>query len=323
MSSALSPPRPSPVSYSISPAPLSSSSSSHHAISISSPASWDELRKTARKLESTIYSKLCEFSQSVNEFVQSNSTGVSRVPLINSSVDPNSSDSESSALLPSSSQSSSSLTLSLSLESELESLLHSLSLTSEDMANFVQNSLTGNSSQALDSHGLSSSHPSLGDSNSYTLQRYKAILHDYSLEFNKTKETLNSAKLKREMFLRQGNSAGNTNNSVDASAASSPTSSGIRPRNEPLNREKDKILNSVKMADQVLQQAEKVKSVIYSQGQAFRQIGVKMALIAQRFPLVNSLVGRIRLYKNRDSLIIAAVIAALLLFSLIYWMSKS
>ncbi|KDD71519.1 hypothetical protein H632_c4872p1 [Helicosporidium sp. ATCC 50920] len=82
------------------------------------------------------------------------------------------------------------------------------------------------------------------------------------------------------------------------------------------------VAGSHAMLDDVLGTAQGVAGSLSSQRQLFDGISGKVSQVGQRFPVVNTLLNAIRRRKNRDNVILGAVIAACTLFILVYWMSK-
>lgn len=85
-----------------------------------------------------------------------------------------------------------------------------------------------------------------------------------------------------------------------------------------LLRERGSIANSTSMVDDILAQAATVSSNLMDQRRLFDSVGDKILQVGARFPVVNGLLNAIRRKKSKDTLVLAGVIAACTLFTLIY-----
>lgn len=68
--------------------------------------------------------------------------------------------------------------------------------------------------------------------------------------------------------------------------------------------------------------AQAVSSGLGQQRAVFEGLGGKLAALGAKFPVVNTLMNAIRRRKNRDNLVLAAVVAGCTLFILLYWWRK-
>ncbi|CAL5227829.1 g10857 [Coccomyxa viridis] len=177
-----------------------------------------------------------------------------------------------------------------------EQLSHSKAMEIED--------LLGRLSDVND--GLSSSLSGASDPRSHTLARHRDILHDYTQEFRRLQSALGAARDRAELF------AG----SSDASPLQSSSSAGL------LLRERGNLQNSHTAIEDVLGQASAVSANLKDQRGILGNVGSKLENVATRFPVVTGLLNAIRRRKNRDTLIISAVVVVCTLFILIYWWNK-
>ncbi|KAK7849936.1 golgi snap receptor complex member 1-2 [Quercus suber] len=74
--------------------------------------------------------------------------------------------------------------------------------------------------------------------------------------------------------------------------------------------------------DDVIGQAQTTRQVLGSQKAMFGDVQGKVKNLSDKFPIIRGLLGSIKRRKSRDTLILAAVIAACTLFLIIYWLSK-
>ncbi|PNH10224.1 Golgi SNAP receptor complex member 1-2 [Tetrabaena socialis] len=170
---------------------------------------------------------------------------------------------------------------------EVEDLLQRLSDINDEMAAIV-----GGSS----------------DSRSHTLARHRDILQEFTQEFRKVNATLGAA-LDRVKLL--------------AGSSDSPLLSvQVQSSSGALLRERGTIQNSASMVDDLLSQASNVSGNLLQQRRVFESIADKLMQVGSRFPVVNGLLNAIRRKKSKDTLVLSGVIAACVLFTIIYVMAR-
>ncbi len=74
--------------------------------------------------------------------------------------------------------------------------------------------------------------------------------------------------------------------------------------------------------DELLAQAGGVHNSLMQQRRLFDSIGDKLMAVGARFPVVNGLMNAIRRKKSKDTLVLTGVIAACVLFTIIYILAK-
>ncbi|WOG88500.1 hypothetical protein DCAR_0207735 [Daucus carota subsp. sativus] len=140
------------------------------------------------------------------------------------------------------------------------------------------------------------------------LARHRDILHEFTQEFRRIKGNILSMKEHAELL---------TSVREDISEYKSSGS----PRMQLL-RERAAIHGSISHMDEVISQAQTTRAVLGSQRAMFGDVQGKVKQLGEKFPIVRGLIGSIRRKRSRDTLILAAVIAACTLFLIIYWLSK-
>ena len=292
---------------------LSLSTSSEH---------FEGLKKAARKYESQAYTKLTEYGRLAQQTVAASHSAIQQQQQLHSPAGGTSSHSSSSfssyssastatsdsaSLLASSSSAApssaasglASLPSHVELERDISELLAKLASTTDDMSRSL--SVEGGSSGS-------------SETNQYTVQRYRAILHDYNSEFRKTKENLTSARQRAELLL--------SSSQLASSSALSSTAS-LRPRTEQLLREKSSLHHSLRMTDELLSSAAASQSSLLQQSSSlFHTIRGKVSGLRARYPAVSSLIGRIERQRRKDVIVMAAVIAACICFTSLYIINK-
>lgn len=171
-----------------------------------------------------------------------------------------------------------------------------------------------------------------GDSRAFTLARHKDILQEYSQvgrlggapeldvwgaeptpgpplrvqEFKRLRASLNAAKERAELFGR-GKPADHT-----------AIEMGSNPSTALLLRERGMLASSSNAIEDVIGQAGAVSSTLGEQRRLFDSMNSKVLTVGSQFPLVNNILGRIRRKKNKDTIVLSAVVAACLIFVIFY-----
>jgi len=140
-----------------------------------------------------------------------------------------------------------------------------------------------------------------------TQQRHREILSDYTNEFRKTRENI-EAQLAREQLL----------GSVKKDISDFKSASGASRKSELYAKENEHVRNSEIMIDEQITVAMRTRDTLFSQRNAVKSIQTQMTNLANRFPMINSLIGRINVRRRKDSIVIGCVIAVCMTFLLIY-----
>ncbi|KAI0230823.1 Golgi SNAP receptor complex member 1 [Lamellibrachia satsuma] len=267
---------------------------------------WEDLRKQARQLENEIDLKLISFSKlgtSYSSYRDFNAANSDSTPLLNKASSEHMFD---------------------TMAMEIEQLLARLTEVNDGMADYTQNLGVNSQSAAL----------------LHTLQRHRDILQDYSHEFQKTKTNI-VAHREREDLL------GSVRRDIDAYKNSSTTNR----RSDLYLKEHDHIRNSERLVDEQISiaiatkenlQSQKTnrlllllrlvqllvmfcssiaiatKENLQSQKTTLKKISETMNSLANRFPVINSLVQRVNLRKRRDTIILGLVISVCFILLILY-----
>jgi golgi SNAP receptor complex member 1 len=139
--------------------------------------------------------------------------------------------------------------------------------------------------------------------------RYRDILVDLRNDLEKSTQTVRRASERRELL--QG-----------ASPSPLQVANGNGTPNDPamdhLLRERSHIQNSMNTANNVLGQAESVRTSLRYQGQSLRGTQGMMLQLTSNIPGLNSLIENIRRRRGRDDMVVAGVIATCVVFTLWY-----
>ncbi|KAK2150094.1 hypothetical protein LSH36_424g02103 [Paralvinella palmiformis] len=170
---------------------------------------------------------------------------------------------------------------------EIEQLLAKLTEVNDQMSEYTHN-LTVNSQNAALLH---------------TLQRHRDILQDYSHEFQKTRSNIMAFKEREDLL-------GSVRRDIDAYKNSS--------RSDLYLKEHDHLRNSERLVDEQISIAMATKENLGTQKTALKMITQKVNSLANRFPVINSLVQRINIRKRRDAIILGIVIAVCVILLILY-----
>ncbi|CAG0888810.1 unnamed protein product [Cyprideis torosa] len=169
---------------------------------------------------------------------------------------------------------------------EIEGLLAKLSQLNDAMSDY-------SSSQA--------SNPSL----LHTIQRHREILQDYTSEFLRTKKNIQSQR-DREALLGGVSDSSNRSRSMN------------NRRTDLYLKENDHLRNSERLIDEQISIAMETREGLTSQKATFKAIQTRMNDMVSRFPMINSLVQKVKLKKRRDAIVVGVVAGVCLVLLLMY-----
>ncbi|KAL8609058.1 hypothetical protein ACOMHN_059871 [Nucella lapillus] len=164
---------------------------------------------------------------------------------------------------------------------EIEQLLSKLTKVNEGMVEYTQNISHSSPSAAL----------------LHMLQRHRDILQDYTHEFQKTKANITALREREDLL-----------GSVRREINTYKSSTGLNRRTDLYLKENDHIRNI----------AIATKENMSTQNKVLGSITQRVNTLANRFPVINSLVQRINVKKRRDSIVLGCVIAVCLVLLILY-----
>lgn len=176
---------------------------------------------------------------------------------------------------------------------EIESLLERLSDISKRMSDIVP-SLLGPGSPAT-----------------HTVQRHLEILQDYRREYERTKSNLRNLQRREDLL-------NSTVVDLNSPTTATTTNNLSSRRQDFYLREMTHLNNSHKLIDTSLDMAALIRKDLSEQKKYFLTISNKVNALANRFPLVNNLLQKIKMKKRKDSLVLGFVIAVCLIILLLY-----
>ncbi|KAI8782456.1 Golgi SNAP receptor complex member 1 [Biomphalaria glabrata] len=245
---------------------------------------WEDLRRQARQLENEVDLKLVSFSKLGTSY--SSQRDYDSLPLYtNSTNKPENSD--TAPLMNKASSEHMFDTMAM----EISQLLAKLTEVNDRMVEYTQNISTTSPSAAL----------------LHTLQRHRDILQDYSHEFQKTKANITAMREREDLL-------GSVRRDINAYK----NSSALNRRSDMYLKEHEHIRNSERLVDEQISIAIATKENLQSQSKFLNSINMRVNAVANRFPVINSLVQRINFRKRRDSIILGLVIAVCIILLILY-----
>lgn len=148
------------------------------------------------------------------------------------------------------------------------------------------------------------------DARTHTLQRHREVLSEYAGELRRLRRDAED-EAGRDALLggasrRGGGGGGGDDESMEAR----------------LIRERARIAGSTSAVDDLIGVAQHTARELFAQRGILSNAGNKLIAIGSKFPAVNNLLLAIKRKKNKDAVILAAVVAACTIFVLLYYMSK-
>ncbi|CAF4123967.1 unnamed protein product [Rotaria sordida] len=148
----------------------------------------------------------------------------------------------------------------------------------------------------------------------HTLQRHHEICQDYRREFERTKANIRNFQTREDLLMNNNN---NNNNIINNNSDINSTGLSSR-RQDYYLREMGHLNSSHKLMDRNIEMASLLKKDLSDQRKYFMNITHKVKNIANRFPLMNNILHKIKIKKRKDSLVIGFVIALCLIILLLY-----
>ncbi|KAH8551296.1 V-snare-domain-containing protein [Umbelopsis sp. PMI_123] len=176
------------------------------------------------------------------------------------------------------------------LEYETEELLKRLQTVITSMSEFLERpSATPNNPSML-----------------HMLQRHKDIAFDYNKELRKVKASIRAAKDKADLLTQVRDEIRTFHNGGSTS--------------DYMLTERNKIENSHRMTDMVLDQAYATRDDLGRQRNMLRGVNSRIGGVLGRLPGINNLISRINTRRKRDTVIMALVISMCTILIMLYWL---
>uniref|UniRef100_A0A0N5CDE1 Golgi SNAP receptor complex member 1 n=1 Tax=Strongyloides papillosus TaxID=174720 RepID=A0A0N5CDE1_STREA len=180
-------------------------------------------------------------------------------------------------------------------------------LISNEIEQLIQNLTTVNDEMDV----LMSKDPSLSNNAAitHTLRRHHDILRDYCTEFNRSKNNIQSQLMREDL--------------IGGSCAIQIEESHLNNRGNGRNtelylRENERINSCDRLMDEQLSLAMSVKENLYGQKSILINAQRSLKQMAQKYPMINDVMQRIKNKKRKDKLILAAVISVCIILMFLY-----
>ncbi|EFN59854.1 hypothetical protein CHLNCDRAFT_133637 [Chlorella variabilis] len=274
----------------------------------SSQKAWDDLRREARKMESELDIKIAAYGKLCSNYEYGYSKGESGMATDQARR-------PADAAAPAALKQQLLLALLLPLPLPLSRRYRHPTCLLQTKCGEIER-LLARLSDAND--GMRSTLSGGADSRSHTLARHRDILHDFQQAGAQGEEA-------RGEFRRLQSMVGAARDRLDLlGGAAASQHAGLQSQGNAglLLRERGMLASTNAALDEVMGTAQAVSSGLGQQRGMFEGISGKMSSLGNKFPVVNTLMNAIRRRKNRDNLILAAVVAACTLFILVYWWNK-
>lgn len=148
------------------------------------------------------------------------------------------------------------------------------------------------------------------DARTHTLQRHREVLSEYAGELRRLRRDAED-EAGRDALLGGGSRRGGSGGGGDDESMEAR-----------LIRERARIAGSTSAVDDLIGVAQNTARELFAQRGILSNAGNKLIAIGSKFPAVNNLLLAIKRKKNKDAVILAAVVAACTIFVLLYYMSK-
>ena len=145
------------------------------------------------------------------------------------------------------------------------------------------------------------------DARTHTLQRHREVLSEYAGELRRLRRDAED-EAGRDALLGGASRRGGGGDDESMEAR--------------LIRERARIAGSTSAVDDLIGVAQNTARELFAQRGILSNAGNKLIAIGSKFPAVNNLLLAIKRKKNKDAVILAAVVAACTIFVLLYYMSK-
>uniref|UniRef100_A0A0N4ZX78 Golgi SNAP receptor complex member 1 n=1 Tax=Parastrongyloides trichosuri TaxID=131310 RepID=A0A0N4ZX78_PARTI len=143
----------------------------------------------------------------------------------------------------------------------------------------------------------------------HTLRRHHDILRDYCTEFNRSKNNIESQLMREDLI------GGSCTIEMEESHLNNRGNS----RNTDLYlRENERINSCDRLVDEQLSLAMSVKENLYGQKTMLINAQRSLKQMAEKYPMINDIMKKIKFKKRKDKLILAAVISTCIILMFLY-----
>jgi len=181
-------------------------------------------------------------------------------------------------------------------EGALESLLQRLTDVNAAMAGAVSGGIAG------------------GEARSYTLARHRDVLGEFTSEFKRVRDAVSTSRDRDALLGGRAATRGSGGGASDGMSDSSQT--------ELLMRERSTVHSSTSAVDDVIGAAQATAAALVSQRGIFGGIASNLSGVGSRFGVMHDVLAAIKRKRSKDTMVLSAVVAFCVAFTLIYWLAK-
>jgi Golgi SNAP receptor complex protein 1 len=147
----------------------------------------------------------------------------------------------------------------------------------------------------------------------HQVQRHKEILQEHKNEFKRIKSTIIQERNRTNLLSSVRTDIENHR------VRSTPSGSNANNEADYMLTERSRIDNSHNLADSLLSQAYETRDDFARQRASLSSVQRRLAQTASYIPGLNTIIAKVNTRKKRDSLILATLITACILFLLFIW----
>lgn len=144
----------------------------------------------------------------------------------------------------------------------------------------------------------------------HTYNRYENVFNEFNNDYRKYKDK-KQQQLNRQLLLQHNNNT-TTRNKQDINTT----------HDNVLHNEGNGLQHSLRIADTLLDIGDNTSQSLQRQHSIITSANTRLQQLGKQFPTLNKLMSRIQIYKHRDNIILALVIASCIIFIIWYISNK-
>lgn len=153
-----------------------------------------------------------------------------------------------------------------------------------------------------------------GEARSYTLARHRDVLGEFTSEFKRVRDAVSTSRDRDALLGGRAATRGSGGGASDGMSDSSQT--------ELLMRERSTVHSSTSAVDDVIGAAQATAAALVSQRGIFGGIASNLSGVGSRFGVMHDVLAAIKRKRSKDTMVLSAVVAFCVAFTLIYWLAK-
>ena len=149
-----------------------------------------------------------------------------------------------------------------------------------------------------------------GEARSYTLARHRDVLGEFANEFKRVRDAVSTSRDRDALLGRRQTTGGGADGLSDSS------------QTELLIRERSTVHSSTSAVDDVIGVAQATAAALTSQRGVFGGVASALSGVGSRFGVMRDVLAAIKRKRSKDTMVLSAVVAFCVAFTLIYWLAK-